>query len=299
MKRNCPTCGGTGPRVIGSKPPGEDQTFPTLTESWFGFFKTKVFFTYHRCAGCGLLFSPVYFTDSALHELYSKMPDNTAGVDQANLQRTQDGYLDALGAKSPVEGDYLELGPDIGLLTAAILPRLAGGRLWLFEPNVAVHDALSQRVNGHRAVISPEMSNFDIVPDGTVALCTMIHVLDHLPKAGDIVKQLARKLKPGGRILIVTHDESSLLARMLKQRWPAYCLQHPHLFNRESTEAFLRSCGLKTQVSRRAINFFPVVYLLKHLLFAMGTKSAAGWKVWGPTLPLRLGNRVTVAVAAS
>jgi hypothetical protein len=300
LERDCPTCGAKGSvHVIGSNPPGENQSFQALTESWFGFFKTKVFFTYRRCRDCNLLFSPVYFTDQALRELYARMPDNTAGVDVTNLQRTQDGYLQALGPDSVVGGDYLELGPDIGLLTAGVLASFKAGKLWLFEPNLAVHAALAKRISGHDAVISREMDNFDIVPDGTVGLCTMIHVLDHLPKAGDIVRQMARKLKRGGRILIVTHDESSLLAKVLRQRWPAYCLQHPHLFNRQSTEAFLRRCGLRTLSSRRAVNHFPVIYLLKHLLFALGMKSASRWKVWGPTLPLRLGNRVTVAVAAN
>jgi hypothetical protein len=297
VSRACPTCGASSSvQETSSRPPGEDESFSALEKSWFGFFKTKIFFSYNRCSNCELLYSPVYFSDEALQELYRQMPDNTAGVSEGNLRRTQNRYLKELGPEFEVEGDYLELGPDIGLLTAGVLPMMPKGGLWLFEPNVSVHRALQKVVDGTKHVISREMTDFNAVPDGTIGLCAMIHVMDHLPHPGEIVRQLAGKLNAKGRLLIVTHDESSLLARILKRRWPAYCLQHPQLFNKKTTESFLRSCGLKTFRSSRAVNYFPIIYLLKHLLFAIGMRSASNWRVWGPTIPLRLGNRVTVAV---
>lgn len=294
--RHCPTCGPQpSAPFVGSKPPGEEQAFAVLAESWFGFFKKKVFFTYHRCWRCGLLFCPRYFTDEQLAQLYRDMPDNTAGASGTNLERTQHGYLEALGPGFMVEGDYLELGPDIGLFTRDAARRLRGGKLWLFEPNASVHGALANSLGGASFEISREMRDFGAVPDATVGLCVMIHVLDHLPDPGGVVRQLARKLRPGGRLLIVTHDERSLLARILGRRWPAFCLQHPQLFNRRSIEAFLHGSGLRTIHSRRSVNYFALGYLVKHLLYALGVTSAGAWPIWGPTLPLRLGNRITIA----
>ncbi|HEY1848702.1 MAG TPA: hypothetical protein VGG37_05825, partial [Opitutaceae bacterium] len=158
--KSCASCGGTAAAAeVRSNPTGESQSIEVLTESWFGFFKKKVFFTYHRCSECGLLFNRRYFTDDALGRLYSQMPDNTAGIDARNLQRTQDGYLGLLGGGAAVDGDYLELGPDIGLLTATVAPRVSG-TLWLFEPNKAVHGALARAAGERPHVISAEMLDF-------------------------------------------------------------------------------------------------------------------------------------------
>jgi hypothetical protein len=113
------------------------------------------------------------------------------------------------------------------------------------------------------------------------------------------MRTLASKLKAGGRVLIVTHDEHSFLARVLGRRWPAFCLQHPHLFNSESTEKFLRSCGLKTVASAKTVNYFPALYLAKHLLYALGIRAASRLPGGGPALGLRLGNRATIAGLAA
>jgi 2-polyprenyl-3-methyl-5-hydroxy-6-metoxy-1,4-benzoquinol methylase len=133
------------------------------------------------------------------------------------------------------------------------------------------------------------------VPDGTIGLCAMIHVLDHLPDPLLVVRQLARKLTPDGQMLIVTHDERSGLAHLLGRRWPAYCLQHPQLFNRDSTREFLRRSGLEVIATRKSVNYFPATYLLKHLLYALGLRAVKTWRWNAFTLPLKLGNIITLA----
>jgi len=267
-----------------------------LRESWRGFFKQKIFLTYARCQHCGLLYAPRYFTDAALADLYGHMPDNSAGLAQAQLQRTQLGYFNFLCEHADLAGDYFELGPDIGLFTQFVAARKTAGCLWLYEPNTVVHPELARRAAGPVLHIRPEMTDFSAVPDGSISVCVMIHVLDHLPDARGLLRQLRRKLRDDARVLIVTHDERSLLARMLGPRWPAYCLQHSQLFNRNSTRRFLAECGLRVIETRRSTNYFPASYLLKHLLFAVGLRALAA-RIRGDSfvLPLRLGNIMTVA----
>lgn len=295
--RRCPCCDAAAGRVaVASNPRGEDAAWPDLQESWRGFFKQKIFLSYARCERCGLLYARRYFTDAALIELYGHMPDNSAGLAQAQLEWTQQGYFDFLREHSDLGGDYFELGPDIGLFTQFVAAGKASGRFWLYEPNAVVHPELRRRAQGHAVEIRPEMTDFSAVPDASIRVCVMIHVLDHLPDARGLLQQVRRKLTADARVLIVTHDERSLLARVLGPRWPAYCLQHSQLFSRDSTRRFLEACGLEVVETRKSTNYFPATYLLKHLLFAVGLRALAA-KLRGDSfvLPLRLGNIMTVA----
>jgi Methyltransferase domain len=300
IQRQCPCCGKTDlGGGVSSSPKGEDVSLDELKKSWFGFFKTKVFFTFRRCKTCDQLYSPWYFTRDALTELYGVMPDNTAGVAEQHLVRTQRGYFDFLRSFGPSSGDYLELGPDVGLFAAFCSDEAGVGKYWLFEPNIAVHSELSKRVGARNLEISTEMDDFGSVPDDSVGTCVLIHVLDHLPQAQSVMRQLAAKLRADGRMIIVTHDERSLLARILGHRWPAYCLQHPQLFNTRTTKEFLSKCGLQVLATSKSTNYFPATYLLKHLLYALGFRRVGSWSTQAFAIPLRLGNIMTVATKAT
>jgi len=194
---SCPVCGMSKTRQsITSVPPAEELDFPSLKEGWRGFFRKKVFFSYKRCKNCGMLYAPVYLTDDALAELYGSMPDNTAGVPEAYLERTQQGYYTFLKRHCAMQGDYFELGPDVGLLTQFVAADSEISKMWLYEPNRNVAKVLAERIKGKIFEIRTEMKDFSAVPDGSLGVCVMIHVLDHLTDVGPMMRDLARKLRP-------------------------------------------------------------------------------------------------------
>jgi SAM-dependent methyltransferase len=304
LTRACPTCGAPAPpsgERMASEPAAEALPFDDLRSCWRGFFRDrKPFFTYVRCAACGQLFSPNYFTPAQLDQLYGQMDDNTGGQDEALLVRAQRGYWEVLQrAAQLVPGDYLELGPDIGLFTREALADSALGKFWLVEPNVAVHPILDQLAGARPHALLADHARIDDIPDGTLSLAVAIHVLDHLLEPQPLLDQLARKLKPGGCVLAVTHSERSLAARAFGARWPAYCLQHPQLYAPATLRHSFERAGLHSVRVARTTNHFPIAYLLQHGLFAAGFgKHAiplpASWVVG-----LKLGNIAAVGVKSS
>ena len=92
--------------------------------------------------------------------------------------------------------------------------------------------------------------------------------LDHLVEPQPLLRLLYGKLGPGGALLVVTHNQQSALARIFGARWPAYCLQHPQLYAPSSLEENLRRAGFDPVRVQPTTNHFPVMYLLRHLLFA-------------------------------
>ncbi len=293
----CPSCGGESARpqpAVYSAPRAEDQAFEQVKGQWHGFFKQKAFFSYHRCSGCGLLFCKDFFTPSQLEELYAMMPDNTAGVDLPALIKTQAGYFEALKRFSPLKGSYLEVGPDIGLFTQCVVREGSFSRYFLFEPNKGVTPVLEKLLEGRDFRILPAMLDMAVLPKRELSAVVMVHVLDHVVEPLKLLAELKETLAPGAVVLFVTHDEGSLLARALGRRWPPYCVQHPHLFRPSSMTALMKEAGYKVLAIEKSVNHFPAAYLAKHALWTLGLKvPVPGFQ--GLTLPLKLGNIITVA----
>ena len=107
--------------------------------------------------------------------------------------------------------------------------------------------------------------NLSVVPDESVGVAVLVHVLDHLLDPADMLRQVARKLRPGGGILLVTHNERSLLRKALGNKWPPFCMQHPELYSPASIRRILGATGYSRVSVRRSKNYFPVKFLAKQV----------------------------------
>lgn len=296
-QRDCPCCGDTQApvHVVGSPQRAEDLPPEALAQHWNGFFKDKVYFSYARCWSCGLLFAPRFFDLPSLEALYAQMAPNMQEVPVAALRRTQGGYFRALKRKARLDGGLIELGPDIGLFTEHCAREGHFTDYWLFEPNRQVEDTLRQALAGQSVHVVHEMSAFDVVPEASASVAVMIHVLDHLLDPVETLKALRERMRPDGHLLIVAHDEQSWLRRLVGWRWPAFCLQHPQIFNRQSIARLLARAGFQVVTHQATVNHFELSFLLKHLLWALGLRVRAVPHFGGLTVGLRLGNMLTIA----
>lgn len=296
--RSCPQCGAPAShalRAVSSHERSEDLDFPKLRDHFIGFFREKTFFSYHRCADCSLLYAPTYFNEEQLGSLYADMPDNTAQVNRDVIVRTQRAYFRTLEKSHSLRGDYLEIGPDIGLFTHEAAAHGKFRKFWLYEPNRRVHAELAASVGPKAFEIRTEFLDLSAIPDGSIGAAVMIHVLDHILDPLKFLRELQPKLRPDGVVLAVTHDERSLLARALGARWPAYCLQHPHLYNPHSIRDLFTRAGFGEARVEKCANYFPVTYLASHLCYAIGLGRPRLPKWDALQLPLKLGNILTLA----
>lgn len=301
-KRACCICGTetAGSRGINTILPAEDLEFVQLKDQWNGFFKDadceRSFFSYIRCVACGLLYCPKYFYADQLANLYQNMPDNTATVDLSSLRKTQHGYFKALLSHlEKLQGDYFEMGPDIGLFTEYVVKKNQFNKIWLAEPNRTVWPQLEQLLEGQSSHLFSDLLEEDPIPNSVLGVAVMIHVLDHVLDPVQMLTHLHSKMQDNGLLVIVTHDESSLLASVLKQKWPAYCLQHPQLYQPKSITHLLNKSGFKVLDIQKTYNHFPLGYLLNHLVWALGFKKKVFPDWTRLQLPLKLGNIITIA----
>jgi hypothetical protein len=295
--RNCPGCSATPPAAleVHSGIRAENLPFSELGPYWNGFFQEKIFFSYVRCPVCSLVYAPIFFKKEQLAELYSQMPANMDVVPNAALVRTQYEYFKCLRRYSSGTGEYIEIGPDIGLLTKFCASESAYSKYWLFEPNRSVREQLTASVNQKQFEIIETIENFDCVPDETAGALVMVHVLDHLLDPVETLKSLRRKLSDGAAVIIVTHNEQSYLRRLTRSMWPAYCLQHPQIYNRRSITNVLEAAGYTVTKISRTKNYFELSFLIKHLLWAFGIKVTSVPKFLDRVVGLKLGNIITAA----
>ena len=239
LNRLCSTCESKAQnyRKIQAPLPAEKESFSNLKNQWYGFFKEEVlsksFFSYEICSSCSLAYCPVYFEQDQLNELYANMPDNTASINIDVLLKTQNGYFKQYCDAIPgIDGDYLEFGPDIGLFTKNLL-HYNFNKMWMLEPNKAVWPILRKNLENKNLEIVEDLAESNI-DDNSLKSVVMIHVLDHLLNPAEVLNSIQKKMKKGATICIVTHDVDSFVAKILRFRWPAFCLQHPQLYTPKS-----------------------------------------------------------------
>jgi hypothetical protein len=295
--RRCPLCGSTAAHdEVRSARRAEALSFEELRPFWSGLFKEKVFFSYHRCTACGMLYNPVYFDEARLAELYADMAPNMDIVGDDTIVATQRGYFARAARGAQLGGAYLEIGPDVGHIVAAAARTGAFEHFWLFEPNRAIHDTLRAAAGGRPATLRAEMDDLSAVPNGSVGLAVMIHVLDHLLDPLAMLRQIGAKLRPGGTLMVVTHNEQSLLRRAIGVRWPPFCLQHPELYSPATMQRILDRAGYRDVIVERSRNYFPVDFLAKQAAWSVGVKLKRV-PLPSSTIGLRLGNILTLAKA--
>ena len=295
LHRPCPSCGAEVPREeVHSDRRAEAMSMDELRPYWSGLFKDKVFFSYDRCARCGLLFAPTFFDRGQLEDLYADMAPNMDLVPSDALAATQRGYFDVAAKGAGLSGGYLELGPDIGWIVRHAAREGRFDHFWLVEPNRSVHDALAAACEGRPHDILTDLDDLSPVPDGSIGLAVMVHVLDHLLDPLATLTAIRRKLKPGGRLMVVTHNEASLLRRVMGNRWPPFCLQHPELYNPDSMTSLVRRADYARVKVRRSKNYFPIEFMARQAAYTIGLKLDR-LPLPKAAIGLKLGNMITVA----
>ena len=294
----CPACGTKSPvthPTVRSNPPAEELQLSALGAFLSGYSSRRVFFTYHRCRICGALYCPLFLSQDQLDILYQRQQENMAEVPLPARVATQRGYLEILRRYPVRDGDYLELGPDIGLFAKACAEAAPFGQFHLFEPNLEVHPVLVESLRGHNARVTAAPYSPDRIASGSLAVAVAIHVLDHLLDPVSTLEGLRGNMQAGGLLFLVTHDESSLLARALGRRWPPFTLQHPQLFSPQSLGRLLRRCGFEVVACQKTRNFFPLSHFASAALSIVGLRRVSTARIPSPVIGLRLGNIATVA----
>jgi len=249
---SCPVCGSSRTRLWKSRNLNRDLTPEDfkITDGRYG-----VTLTLHKCEGCSFIFADASETGQ-LTALYEQLvdPSYEEGADSRTVQMR---WLLQLGISArPQARTLLEIGAGSGLLVAE------AGRLGLdavgVEPSKSLVTA-ARRINGVELLQGTfphprvEGRQFDLV--------YVVDVIEHVNDPVKLLADCAGAMAPGGVLMVVTPDVSSLAARFFGHRWWHFRLAHVGYFNKRSMSEASRRAGLAIQSTCRVRWFFPVRYL--------------------------------------
>ena len=297
LRRDCPICGSS---KFSSKPessarkPAENMSWEEAKGYFIGLRKDQVFFSYFRCTDCALLYCPWYFTKQQIAILYSEMPDNTMGEDKSTVSKTQSTYAKWIVRDEVYGGAYLEVGPDIGLVSREIIALSSPKRVSFIEPNLAVRPELMDSASGAESV---EVVDFiENLQNTDFTLIVGVHVYDHLLDPIEDLKNIHMRAEAGANLSIVVHNEKSILRTILKAKWPPFCLQHPQLYNPETISKMLEKSGWSPRKIERSTNWYNLKYFIGMGFSVLGVKDKFLQFLPDVEFPIRLGNLICLAV---
>jgi hypothetical protein len=219
------------------------------------------------------------------------MPDNLLGAEKSTAEKTQRGYFRFFQREIGEVSSYLELGPDIGLVTKAIIDTYHPAEINLIEPNSSMHEILKSLSKSHEISIH---RNLEGVNAKSINLTIGIHVFDHLLDPSEQIKRIFDHTKNGGILGVVVHNESSLLKKIIGIKWPPFCLQHPQLYNKETLSNVMKKSGFEEIRISNSVNHFSLKHLGTLVAEIFGLPKFLTRFLPAIELPVILGNQISV-----
>ena len=115
------------------------------------------------------------------------------------------------------------------------------------EPSQAALDSAASRVRPllHAGVFSA--SDFE---PGRLRLFSCLQTVEHLPEPLPVFRDAHALLREGGALLVVCHDRTAPLNRLLGRRSPIYDIEHLQLFDPRSLRGLLERAGFHARARR-------------------------------------------------
>lgn len=296
ITRDCPNCGNSRndfKKKVKSARPLENMMWDEAKEFFVGFRFRQPFFTYVECGGCSLVYCPTYFNQNQLNELYGSMPDNLAGESEVIVSKTQRKYIKYLPQREEFT-KLLEIGSDIGIVTSEFVRKFKTSKVIAIEPNKDVHERFKKNISKFNTELKIYNDLRDVNKSEEPDVVIGIHVFDHIINPIDYFKELTGLMSDKSHMLIIVHNEKSLLRNLLRSKWPPFCPQHPHLFSPQTISKILQDLGFEEIEVYKTTNWFSLRHIIKLFGTILGIKLDFRF-LDKANLPLKLGNMAVIA----
>lgn len=216
-----------------------------------------------RCAGCGFVMLPLEHVPRIAYEEAA----DPYYVEQAP-QRIANAHR--LLELVPAGGDLLELGCACGFLLVAARER--GFRVQGVEMSAW---AAAYARDTHQLDVRTGCLEDLRLPGQAYDVVVMADVIEHLTDPRRTIREVVRVLRPGGRLLILTPDIGSVVARAFGPHWWCVLDDHYFYFSRPALRQFLEAEGLTVEHLAGLGRVFPV----SHWVFKLGQYSSTMYDV--------------------
>jgi SAM-dependent methyltransferase len=258
---------------------GPTQVEPVAVGDDFEYWTSPDSFLAVRCRNCGLVYLDPRPSVVELDRIY---PSNYHAFDFS-----AERYGLVFRVRERLEARRLlqwagDLAPDAHILDVGcgdgfhleLLGRF-GSPGWVVEgvePDARAASAAKDRgLSVHEATL--DRSDIE---DGSIDLAFLIQTIEHVPSPVALLGEIRRKLRPGGRLVVVTDNVGSPDFRLFGGRhWGGWHFpRHWHLYDRDTLAATATSAGLVADEIDTIVSPVNWVYSLRNLLVDL---DAPGW----------------------
>lgn len=221
-------------------------------------FRTKRFGLV-RCTACGCfrIDSPAISREEESAHFYSnyyaknEFADEDGRVDSPDGP-TQDSRFWRVVEQVPELGRPLQNVADIGCGEGGLCVELKAAG-WQYVSGFDVSRARIERARKkHPGIEFHDRAFPDCgIPEGSIDLVTMDNIVEHLPDPPATLHSVARSLKPGGRLVLITPNMRSGQFRLLGRRWTVELAPHAHifLFTAQALSRLVSMCGFAVETT--------------------------------------------------
>ncbi|WP_298913097.1 class I SAM-dependent methyltransferase [uncultured Roseobacter sp.] len=241
----CPMCGGTeAGETPYSQPP----------------FKVK------RCKSCTLNFlSPRLAAEEANRfyqsDTYFSGGDGVSGYDdyavqEQSLRATFRKLLDTIEAQCATGGSLLEVGCGPGYLLDEARDQ--------FDTLSGVELSASAAKSARQRTSARIYLSIDEIEDAPAFDCIVAtHVIEHIYEPVAFVESLAKRLKPGGSVILAAPHMGSIFRRIMGRHWPSFKYpEHVSFFDEKTLPDLFRRAGLDVVERVPYPHVFPLSLVL-------------------------------------
>lgn len=198
-------------------------------------------FTLVRCAACGLIYQSPRVASEAIGLLYppSYEPFQPIVAAEGYIPRDIARTAAFVNALQPAGGRLLDVGCGAGDFLMAMRRLFPAWRLQGVEPNAAAVARANERG------LAVRLGSLEDMPlDQPLDVVTLWNVLEHLPDALDVLRQVERRIAPGGMLCLAVPVNDSWEARIFGPYWVGWELpRHLYAFDRQSVTRLLATAG--------------------------------------------------------
>ena len=223
-----------------------------------------------ECATCDVLFASPAPHAELLADAY-RAADYDSREEARYAGATYGRLVRRLLSRLPADGGALDVGAGDGafleVLRASGFAEVAG-----VEPSQAALDAADPQI---RTLICEGVFRARDFEPGSLRLVSCLQTVEHLPEPLTLFSELHTLLRDGGALLVVCHDRTAPVNRLLGRRSPIYDIEHLQLFDRGSLRRLLKRAGFVDIEIRPFANRYPLRYWTRLAPLPSGARDRA------------------------
>lgn len=222
-----------------------------------------------ECADCGMMRLNPQPTDEVLAEIYSKnyflMGEDKQGLAHFSMlkSKTAEGYIEQLESYigKPLTGSLLEIGCGQGdfLLCAAQRGLQVDGLE--YSPHAAA--SAQSKIDGYGQVICGELQQL-LASEKRYDFIVAADVIEHVREPQQFLTTIYTLLNKNGVIMLVVPSTDSLTARLMRNKWVEFKLEHLWYFSQSTLRRLLYSQSFGEVKIHQAKKTLSFDYIAQH-----------------------------------